>query len=1115
MNIGSLTATLGVDATGLNRAEQAMQQFRQKTEADLTSVAASFDKTGRNIYYFGTAASRFLTLPITLAGVAVTKTAKDFEFSMQKIVGLVGVSQSQVNTWSQDLLKLGPQLGKGPKELADALYFVTSSGFKSAEALDIVTQSAKASASGLGETKKIADLITSAMSAYGKSGFDAAHYMDILTASVREGKGEATDFADKIGAVIPIASQMGVAFDQIAGAVSAITLTGQNVAQAVTGVRQVLFEIEKPAATAIKVMESMGISFDDVKKSLQNKGLISTLKMLSDETKAHGQSLADIFPNIRAYAVVMSLLGDRYKDNLILQNSVTNSTGSAASAYAAISQTIEQKYNQAVASAQSAMIQFGLALKGPVISLLERFGNALRDLSEWFVSLSDTQQKFILKFAIFLALLGPATIAIGLLMRAMGGFLVVGKDIAVMLQGVSAAMTFSSIPTGNNGIILFLKALWTAMGNSPFITIGIGIASVVAAYKLWGETSDKFMVIQNNVNKQVGDSVFSLTSLFSVLKNNTTSTKERADAIKLVNDRYGSYLTNLLTEKSTLEDIEKAQKQATNALVASISIKSYREALEKEIENTSKAFSNSFGDFISGFTKTYGGDRLGEFMSRLFEGADEAIKTGNSTKIIMEIWDDFVEKMSKRTGYLKYGFEDFEKAFREFIATKGKNNAVVDQIKAIIAAYEKLMVVTKSSGGKGNGGNDNGNGSSESKKEIERVHRFVLDRLKIQNDVITKVGQGYETQVFKTFDKIAEHKIDVLPKNKLDISDLVKGSKTTSAFAIKIPKIEFDSEGIGEYAKKLMQAADASGTLQKKLADIALVTSLYSDTTDKIALKQEILKNQTQYVADNMKILTDAGFRPGNDSAHVLGLTLDQLTTIFKNLQGEIRKTKGLISDDLANAIATIGGATSNLLGEISSLMNAQKQKEIASVQEIAAEEARIREEAGIRQQAKEEKWSQEKLNKKLAETKKEYELQKQLSDQIASINEAYGKKMKALAIAQAIINTAVGVTKALATEGLLGIVQAALITAAGAVQIATIEATEMAEGGIVPAGYPNDSYPARLTSGEMVVPPGKLPNIQGQGNIEVKVIMDSVLKGTDIHYIVKEVQRKYKNSMS
>ena len=139
MNIGTLTAILGVDTQGLARAQTAMQQFQKSTESSMASVAQTLDKTGRNVYYFGTAAMRFLTLPLALAGGAAIKMGMDFEQSMQKVVGLVGISQKQVDAWSKEILKLGPELGRSPKELADALYFITSSGIKGAEAMNVLT----------------------------------------------------------------------------------------------------------------------------------------------------------------------------------------------------------------------------------------------------------------------------------------------------------------------------------------------------------------------------------------------------------------------------------------------------------------------------------------------------------------------------------------------------------------------------------------------------------------------------------------------------------------------------------------------------------------------------------------------------------------------------------------------------------------------------------------------------------------------------------------------------------------------------------------------------------------------------------------------------------------
>jgi hypothetical protein len=40
----------------------------------------------------GRSMTRFVTLPMAIAGGAAVKMQKDFEYSMQKIVGLVGVA---------------------------------------------------------------------------------------------------------------------------------------------------------------------------------------------------------------------------------------------------------------------------------------------------------------------------------------------------------------------------------------------------------------------------------------------------------------------------------------------------------------------------------------------------------------------------------------------------------------------------------------------------------------------------------------------------------------------------------------------------------------------------------------------------------------------------------------------------------------------------------------------------------------------------------------------------------------------------------------------------------------------------------------------------------------
>lgn len=100
----------------------------------------------------------------------------------------------------------------------------------------------------------------------------------------------------------------------------------------------------------------------------------------------------------------------------------------------------------------------------------------------------------------------------------------------------------------------------------------------------------------------------------------------------------------------------------------------------------------------------------------------------------------------------------------------------------------------------------------------------------------------------------------------------------------------------------------------------------------------------------------------------------------------------------------------------------------------------------------------------------------------VSGVYDLSGKKsrqmffvQKGIAVAQALINVAQGVTKAIAEGGVLGIATGAAVGAAGAVQIAKIVAAApgaaMQTGGTVRGPGGIDNVPARLTAGEFVQP--------------------------------------------
>lgn len=482
MNLGALIATLGVDATGLRMAEAEMRRFEARANTALASVNAKLATTGKTMKKFGRTWSMAVTAPIALAGGAAAKMHMDFESSMSKIIGLVGVSRKQVEAWSADILKLAPTLGKSPKELADAMFFITSAGIRGAEALDVLKMSAKASVSGLGETKVIADLVTSAMNAYGKETLNAQAATDVLTAAVREGKAQADALAGSMGMVLPIASNMGVTFDQVGAAVAAMTRTGTNAQTASIQLRQILNSLVKPSQQAEKAMWAMGTSSAALRKTIREEGLLAALMKIRDLTNKYGEdTMAKVFPNIRALSGVLDIMGENLEDNIAIFKSLEEATGSSNAAFKEASKTFEYKWNVAVKSAGTVLTVFGKTVAEQLIPLLQGFTERIQKVVQWFDSLNQRQKSTIVRIAALTAAIGPLSIMLGWL---------VGNVIPGLIK------------LGWGAIKMF-KALTIAMLKNPATAVAIGIGALAAHLLIFRKRAREATNAQEKFNEQL------------------------------------------------------------------------------------------------------------------------------------------------------------------------------------------------------------------------------------------------------------------------------------------------------------------------------------------------------------------------------------------------------------------------------------------------------------------------------------------------------------------------------------------------------------------------------------------------------------------------------------
>lgn len=461
-------------------------------ERGIRKTSRTLQRTGRQLKQTGTTLSRNLSLPIFAAGAAAIKLSVDFESAMGNIRALVGASSEQVDAWSQDILSLAKGLPQAPKELADALYFVTSSGIATGEAMDVVEQSARAAAAGLGQTQTVADAVTSAMNAYGSAALSAEQATDILTATVREGKGEPEELAASIGRVIAPAQALGVEFNEVGGAFSSLTLLGLDAAEAATGFRGILSSLLKPAEKSRAEFERLGISVDQMRQNVAEKGLLPSLLELRKKIGNNKDAIGNLFPNVRALNAFLILTGENAEKNTEIFGELANATGATDKAFEEASKTTGFKLKRALSSLQVSAIKLGDTL-APVFAKLATF---VAGLAEKLSSLGPVGRAVALTFAGIGLVVGPLLRVAGslvltfgklykafVLLRSVGSSLQIVGALDQMSRGVTVggkfSTTLSGVKSSAGTLGSSLKSLITTAINPVTIAVGIAIANFV------------------------------------------------------------------------------------------------------------------------------------------------------------------------------------------------------------------------------------------------------------------------------------------------------------------------------------------------------------------------------------------------------------------------------------------------------------------------------------------------------------------------------------------------------------------------------------------------------------------------------------------------------------
>lgn len=403
----------------------------------MRGVQGKINNLGRSVQSLGRSLTFYATGPLAMAGAASYKVFTEFSDTLQRMVGLAGVSQKAIGGIRKELLAMARDTAKGPRELAEGLYFINSAGVHGAKAMTLLHESAKAAASGLGEVNVVADALTSALNAYKQQGLGAKEATDQLSAAVKFGKGEADAFAPALGVVVAVASQAKIEFSEVAAGMAVMTRLGFSAARSATSLRSIIATVQDPSDKVKDGLKAIGLTALEA-RDMYAKDFFGALMEIRRRLDAEGLVPTKVFNSLRALPGFLAITGDSAKENAKVFEGVANSQGQNAHAFAAATKSAGFRVRQMTASIEAAAIMIGNKLRPalePVINVVADFAEALMN--------ADKQTKFLaIRIAAVVAAIGPGLWLFGAWLRGVAVLFTPIGALAAAVLGLGTAFGF-------------------------------------------------------------------------------------------------------------------------------------------------------------------------------------------------------------------------------------------------------------------------------------------------------------------------------------------------------------------------------------------------------------------------------------------------------------------------------------------------------------------------------------------------------------------------------------------------------------------------------------------------------------------------------------------------
>lgn len=500
-------------------------------------------------------------------------------------------------------------------------------------------------------------------------------------------------------------------------------------------------------------------------------------------------------------------------------------------------------------------------------------------------------------------------------------FLAISNNLPVLADNIRTARVEYDLlkKSGQTAIPVWKQVLTSIVSWQTALVVGITLLSVYGKDIVnWIQGLLGADQAQKRLNESMTDfnSILAterqhLRTLFSALEKSTAGTEGHRKAINEINTAYGKYLPNLLSEKSSLNEIREAYRLVNKQLMENAALKAQSGAIDKTLEKAIKTQSEALTEMREIATRNLGESKSGGIMD-IIPGLTEDFRAAGKTW--EEAWQGISAKIRSELGGKKLGgsfYEELEDYVRSVYESEKEISDIQKQFSPFFnkEAAERDIIENKAYW------EDIKKQATSVLESIDAEQKKLLDSGKtagIEPAIVTayktaKADIDKATEALKAYDSYekrqsAADKQQTKEQRAKEAANVIKAETATRELEIERQKAVLEQrEKDAELELRQQKINLMKEGSDKELAQIAL------DYDRKI---NEIGKKGREYILARQKI-EQALWENENPNWKKKGLTFKPSTTSVSQLPGTQAKE---LSDATGMADSTRDKAEADLL---------------------------------------------------------------------------------------------------------------------------------------------------------------------------------------------------------